>query len=253
MPPRWQLASIHIISPDQTFVCSRVRRNTAATNTAVTPSAPEAKGRGFTGLAYGAKKAAALKSSSCVANLSSAQSISKTAAAWRNPLPTPLESMKLGPRTKPVQYATTIRGHEAYSDLVGVESNQLSRHVKSIKNQMDKCADPCTVHTTGRRTELAAAVAALPEIRAGAEKLGQPTIAHKAIACGIDKRLAELRAGNYQHTLMGRTAYNNIADAAICCIDEHINASDKSGDLAPVARILGISDRSQINTTTSAA
>ena len=155
-----------------------------------------------------------------------------------------LESMQLGPRTKPVQYASTIRGHEAYSDLAGVESNQLSRHVKSIKNQMDKCADPCTVHTTGRRTELAAAVAALPEIRAAAEKLGQPTIAHKAIACGIDKRLAELRAGNYQHTLMGRTAYNNIVDAAICCIDEHINASDKSGDLTAVARILGISDRS---------
>ena len=128
--------------------------------------------------------------------------------------------------------------------MLGTTSHLLRTHLKQVTDQMDECAHPRTVHTTGRRSELAEAVAALPEIRAAAPRLGWPTNAEKAVACGIGERLAEFRADNCQRTIMGRVAYNSTMDAALCAIEEHIQSTDKSGDLAEVARLLGISDRS---------
>lgn len=51
-------------------------------------------------------------------------------------------SRALRPRLAEPQYAPPERGQRAYSEMEGVESNLLVRHVGEVKKQMDLLADP---------------------------------------------------------------------------------------------------------------
>lgn len=104
-------------------------------------------------------------------------------------IPGPPALPELRPRAGTVRYFTPTRGEWPYSEMEGVQSHQLSRHVGELKKHMNVLADPADLY--GRRAELAEAVADDPEIRAAAERAGRPTHAQMVVACG---RAASRRA-----------------------------------------------------------